>query len=197
MSVRVSVRVREPYISARGQENDLFHAARVRAVAGLWSRQGRVSPEAAAIIEARLEAASSSQPEEFNVENVAVLGDTIMGPVLLMSHLSLTDLEQLLLTEVNALRSVTDTDTQRIRECPTTDGRTDDDLAAQYKTTLDLMALHFNKAYDFLYWELYTPCLGWDCEGAEAFLGWLDPAHGSGPSGPSGPSGAAGGAAGL
>ena len=158
---------------------------------------GCVSPEATPIIEARLKAASSSQPEEFNVENVAVLANPVIGPVLLMSHLSLTHLEQQLLIEVKALRLVTDADTQRIRECPTSDGRTGDDLAAQYETVLDLMALDFNKAYDFLYWELYAPCLGWDCEGAEAFLGWLDPAHGSGPSGPSGASGAAGGAAGL
>ncbi len=153
-----------------------------------------VAPEAAAIIKAHLKAASSSQPEEFNVENVAVLANPIIGPVLLMRHMPLTDLEQLLLTEVKALRPVTDADTQRIRECPSSDGRTGDDLAAQYETVLDLMALDFNKAYDFLYWELYAPCLGWDCEGAAGALRWLDPARGSGASGAAG--GGAGGAAG-
>ena len=113
-----------------------------------------------------------------------------------MSQLSLTHLEQQLLIEVKALRLVTDADTQRIRGCQerVTDARTGDELAAQYQTVLDLMALHFNKAYDFLYWELYAPCLDWDCSGAAAFLGWLDPARGSGASGASG---AAGGAAGV
>ena len=153
---------------------------------------GCVSPEAAAIIEARLQAAS--HPEEFDVPNVAVLASPIIGPVLLMRELSLTHLEQQLLIEVNALRLVTEADTQRIRECPVTDvtdARTGDDLAAQYQTALDLMALHFNKAYEFLYWELYAPCLDWDCSGAAGNLRWLDPALGSGASG------AAGGAAGV
>jgi len=153
---------------------------------------GRVSPEAAAIIEARLQAAS--HPDEFDVPNVAVLASPIIGPVLLMRELSLTHLEQQLLIEVNALRLVTDADTQRIRECPVTDARTGDDLAAQYQTALDLMALDFNKAYDFLYWELYAPCLDWDCEGAAGALAWLDPARGAGAAGASG---AAGGAAGV
>ena len=161
---------------------------------------GCVSPEATPIIEARLKAASQhaasqhaacTHPEEFDVPNVAVLASPIIGPVLLMRELSLTHLEQQLLIEVKALRLVTDADTQRIRECPTDDGRTGDDLAAQYKTALDLMSLHFNKAYDFLYWELYAPCLGWDCEGAAGALRWLNPALGSGASG------AAGGAAGV
>ena len=132
-----------------------------------------VSPEVAAIIDARFQAGSpaaacspaaagSSSPaaqscaqhEERLVPNVAVLANSIIGPVLLMRNMPLTDLEQLLLTEVKALRPVTDADTQRIREDPSGG----DDTAAQYQTALDLMALK-DKAFHFLYFQMYAPCL--------------------------------------
>ena len=122
---------------------------------------GCVSPEVAAIIDARFQAGAPScaQHEERLVPNVAVLANPIIGPVLLMRHMPLTDLEQLLLTEVKALRPVTDADTQRIRADP----NGGDDTAAQYQTALDLMALK-DKAFNFLYWDMYAPCLEWAAE---------------------------------
>jgi hypothetical protein len=131
---------------------------------------GCVSPEVAAIIDARFEAGSAAagssspaaqkgvsscaQHEERLVPRVAVLAD--IGPVLLMRHMPLTDLEQQLLTEGKALRAVTEADTQRIREDP----NGGDDAAAQYQTALDLMALK-EQAFDFLYFQMYEPCLEW------------------------------------
>ena len=141
---------------------------------------GCVSPEVAAIIDARFQAGAqaaeggargSSSPgaqccaqhEERLVPNVAVLANPIIGPVLLMRHMPLTDLEQLLLTEVKALRPVTDADTQRIREDP----NGGDDTAAQYQTALDLMSLK-DKAFNFLYFDMYEPCLDWHAAGGAA-----------------------------
>lgn len=122
-----------------------------------------VSLQAAAIIEARRPDEHPHDKEPIYVRNVVVLVSSHIGPPLFLTVLPLTDLEQLLLKEVNALRKVTVADTQRIRrECATTDHRTDEDLAAQYDQALDLMPLFSNQAYKYLYGSVYVPGMGWE-----------------------------------
>ncbi len=149
---------------------------------------GCVSPEVAAIIDARFQAgapagagapaagspagapagagSSSTQcsHKERFVPRVAVLAAD--APVLLMRHMPISDLEHLLLTEGKALRPVTEADTQRIREDP----KGGDETAAQYRTALDLMALK-EKAFDVLYFDMYEPCLQYAAAGAGGAAG--------------------------
>lgn len=146
-----------------------------------------VSLQAVTIIEARRPDEHPHDNEPIYVRNVVVVVSSYIGPPLFLTVLPLTDLEQLLLKEVKALRKVTGADTQRIRrECAPTDLRTDDDLAAQYDQALDLMPLFPNQAYKYLYGSVYVPGMGWDREDEDDL-----------PASVAAETGAAGGGAGL
>jgi hypothetical protein len=149
-----------------------------------------VSLQAAAIIEARRPDEHPHDNEPIYVRNVVVLVSSYIGPPLFLAVLPLTDLEQLLLKEVKALREVTGADTQRIRrECAPTDHRTDEDLAAQYDQALDLMPLFRNQAYKYLYGSVYVPGMGWASKDEDDLPASVAAETGA--------AGAAGGAAGL
>jgi hypothetical protein len=130
-----------------------------------------ISPAAVAMIEARFQAMpcgecshDGAEPcthgpfETKNLGAVAVQSSMhgMRGPVLFLEHLKLTALEELLLTEVHALRPVTAAD-QQIFAAEWSGAA---DALAQYRFTLDLTPLGTGRAFVFLFREVYKPgCL--------------------------------------